>query len=159
MTGNDYYSKWGIKDSGEDITNDILGIVDKATSFIIVGGYNFTFETAGYTFFNLLLNKSRAKVPILMIFPPHLSGNYNTQPQVIDFCLRNGIGLILNGNNHSKWLLTEHDLYYGSSNFTKTSWKHRIEVITIHKHSNLYRNWKLDTVLDFTSFIQRQILT
>ena len=136
------YSCWGIKDSGEDISQDILDILNDATSFIIVGGYNFTFKTAGYTFFNILRKKVSYGIPVLMIIPTNLAGPWSNQPKIINYCNMHGIGIILNGNNHSKWLLTENDLYYGSSNFTETSWKQRVEVVTIHKHSNIQKNWK-----------------
>ncbi|AHW61453.1 hypothetical protein SAMN05444285_10689 [Draconibacterium orientale] len=157
MIGNNRYSIWGIKDSGEDITNEILSILNNANSFIIVGGYNFTFKTAGYSFFRILQNKVRQGIPVLMIIPSNLTGYNNSQPAIINFCITNGIGLILNGNNHSKWLMTENDLYYGSSNFTETSWRQRIEVVTIHRHNNLYGSWKRRTLLDFRLFIQREI--
>ena len=74
MIENNYSSKWGIKDSGEDITTDILGILQNANKFIVVGGYNFTFKTAGYSFFNLLRTKSGQGIPVLMIIPPNLTG-------------------------------------------------------------------------------------
>jgi len=157
MIGNNRYSIWGIKDSGEDITTEILNILNNANSFIIVGGYNFTFKTAGYSFFSILKNKVRQGVPVLMIIPSNLTGYNNNQPAIINFCFTNRIGLILNGNNHSKWLMTENDLYYGSSNFTDTSWKHRIEVVTIHRHNHIYGSWKRRTLLDFRLFIQREI--
>jgi hypothetical protein len=159
MIGNNYYSKWGIKDSGEDITTDILGILQNAQSFIVVGGYNFTFKTAGFTFFNLLQNKVRQGIPTLIIIPPNLTGYHNNQTAIINFCIANNIALILNGNNHSKWIMTENDLYYGSSNFTETSWLKRIEVVTIHRHNHIYGNWKRRTLLDFRLFVQRQIAT
>ncbi|MBP1617911.1 MAG: hypothetical protein H6Q14_1738 [Bacteroidetes bacterium] len=156
MTGN-LYSRWGIKDSGEDITTDILDMLRNANSFIVVGGYNFTFKTAGYSFFGILLDKVKQGIPILMIIPPNMTGFHNNQPTIINFCITNGIGLILNGNNHSKWLMTENDLYYGSSNFTETSWQKRVEVITIHKHNHILTDWKRRTILDFHSFIMREI--
>jgi hypothetical protein len=135
-----------------------LDILNDATSFIIVGGYNFTFKTAGYTFFNILRKKVSYGIPVLMIIPTNLAGPWSNQPKIINYCNMHGIGIILNGNNHSKWLLTENDLYYGSSNFTETSWKQRVEVVTIHKHSNIQKNWKYSTVLDFRKFVQREIV-
>lgn len=157
MIGNNHYSKWGLKDSGEDITADILEIVTTANSFIVIGGYNFSFRTAGLTFFNELTSKANNGVPVLLIAPPSLAGRFNPQPRLINYCITNNIGVILNRNNHSKWLLTENDLYYGSSNFTPTSWRDRVEVVTIHRHRNFFMNWKRATILDFRHFIQREI--
>ena len=62
MIGNANYSKWGIKDSGEDITNDIMDIVHSANSFIIIGGYNFSFRGMGLTFFAEIVNKAQSGV-------------------------------------------------------------------------------------------------
>lgn len=157
MIGNANYSKWGIKDSGEDITNDIIDIVHSANTFIIIGGYNFSFRGMGLAFFTEIVNKAQNGVPVLMIFPPFLFGGHNPQPRLINFCLAHNIGVILNHHNHSKWLMTENDLYYGSSNFTPTSWRDRVEVVTIHRHRNIASSWKRPTILDFRYFIQREI--
>lgn len=157
MVGVKNYSEWGIKDSGTDISQDILDIANTASSFIVVGGYNFTFKTAGFTFFNILKNKVKNGIPVLMIIPANLPGKWSKQPQIIKYCLQHRIALILNGNNHSKWLLTEKDLYYGSSNFSETSWKNKIEVVSIHKHSAITKKWKTDTINDFKKFILAEI--
>lgn len=157
MIGNNHYSTWGLKDSGEDITNDIIDIATTANSFIVAGGYNFSFRHAGMTFFNELTHKANNGVPVLLIVPPYLAARNNPQPRLINYCIANNIGVILNRNNHSKWLLTENDLYYGSSNFTPTSWRDRVEVVTIHRHRNIFMNWKRATILDFRLFIQREI--
>lgn len=150
-------STWGIKRSGHDIANDIIGIINNADNFIIVGGYNFTFKTVGYSFFIELRRKALQGIPVLIILPSHLYGNGSNQPAIINFCIANGIGVILNGNNHSKWILTDKDLYYGSSNFSVSSWKNKVEVVTIHNHSNIHKKWKTDTVNDFKDFVQDEI--
>lgn len=157
MIGNPYYSQWGIKSQGEDITNDIIGMVQSANSFIVIGGYNFSFANAGQTFFNELVHKANNGVPVLMIFPPNLYGPNNPQPTIISHCIRNNIGVILSYQNHSKWLLSEQSLYYGSSNFSPTSWSQKIEVVTMHNHRRIGYQWANDTVNDFRRFIQREI--
>lgn len=153
---NNSASIWGVKRSGHNIQNDIINIITNAQSYIIVGGYNFTFKTAGYSFFRELYRKSTNGIPVLMIIPPNLSGNNRSHQDAIDFCITNGIGLILNGNNHSKWILTENDLYYGSSNFSETSWKNRVEVITIHDLRSPIQ-WKTRTIKDFKDFVFEEI--
>lgn len=150
-------STWGIKRSGDDIANNIINIITNADEFIIVGGYNFTYKTAGYTFFAELRRKAIQGVPVLIILPSNLSGMGSNQPAIITFCIANGIGIILNGSNHSKWILSDKDLYYGSSNFSDSSWKTKVEVITIHNHSLINRQWKTDTVDDFKNFVQNEI--
>lgn len=153
---NNSDSTWGVKRSGHNIQMDIINIITNAQSYIIVGGYNFTYKTAGYSFFRELYRKSVQGIPVLMIIPPNLSGNNRSHQDAINFCIANNIGLILNGNNHSKWILTENDLYYGSSNFSETSWKSRVEVITIH---NLRSSipWKIRTIKDFKDFVSEEI--
>ena len=123
MIGNHHYSTWGLKDSGEDITNDIIDIATNATSFIVAAGYNFSFRHAGMMFFNELTHKANNGIPVILIVPPHLAGQYNPQP----------------------------------SNFTPTSWRDRVEVVTIHRHRKIFMNWKRATILDFRLFIQREI--
>lgn len=152
------YSNWGLKRSTQDITNNIMSIITNANRFIIVGGYNFTFKTAGYTFFAELKLKA-ATIPTLLILPPNLYGSGNSaQSNIIDFCNNNGIGIILNSYNHSKWILTDKDLYYGSSNFSETSWKRKVEVVTIHNHSKINSPWAIKTIIDFKDFIKEEIV-
>ena len=157
MIGNPNYSQWGIKSNGEDITYEIIDMVHNANSFIVIGGYNFSFARQGQMFFDELRIKANQGVPILMIFPPNLYGPSNPQPILINYCIRNGIAVMLSYQNHSKWLLTENSIYYGSSNFSPTSWQHKTEVVTLHNHSRIRYSWAKDTVQDFRLFIQREI--
>lgn len=156
MIGYQNYSRWGIKDSGVDITPDMLDIISRATEFIIIGGYNFSFGNSGPSIFPDLRNRVRNGVPALIIMPPHLQ-NGNHLP-AINFCISNNIALILNHNNHSKWILTDQDLYYGSSNFSATSWLNRIEVVSLHRfRTSGQRGWQRWTIQDFIDFVQLQI--
>jgi hypothetical protein len=154
-------SWWGIKDSGDDITKQILAIVNNAKGFVVVAGYNFTFRTSvgARPFFDALLQKLKSGVPVLMVFPPRLHGAYNPQPAIINFCLSNGIAVILNHQNHSKWMLTESQMYYGSSNYTNASWRDRVEVISLHDQANITAPWAKETTRDFYSFLRREIAT
>lgn len=153
-------SWWGIKNNGEDITPEIMRIINSAKQFIIVCGYNFTFRTSAgaRVLFDALLARSIAGVQVLLIFPPKLHGKYNPQPAIIHYCLTNNLPVILNHQNHSKWLLTDEDLYYGSSNFTNASWRDRVEVLSIHEHTMLRKNWSQDTIKDFKDFIDKEIV-
>lgn len=152
-------SWWGIKHSGDDISSHILAILDNASAFIVVGGYNFTFPSSAGSrpFFDLLLQKVRSGVPVMMIFPPSLHGRHNPQPAIINYCLSNGIGVILNHQNHSKWLLTETQMYYGSSNFTTASWGQRVEVVSLHDHADIPSWWSRETIKDFYDFIRQEM--
>lgn len=152
-------SWWGIKESGNDITTEILRIVNAADSFIIVCGYNFSFRTSALSrqFFNSLISRLSGGIQVLMIFPPYLSVKANPQPRIINHLMTNGVPIILNHHNHSKWLLTDKDLYYGSSNFTNASWNKKVEVVSIHEHMNLGRAWSKETIKDFKTFIDGEI--
>lgn len=153
------FSWWGIKNNGEDITPEIMRIINSAKQFVIVCGYNFTFRSSvgARPFFDALKTQSLAGVKILLIFPPNLYGPHNPQPAIINHCLTNNLPVILNHHNHSKWLLTDEDLYYGSSNFTNASWKTKVEVLSIHEHTKLGKGWSQDTIKDFKNFIDNEI--
>lgn len=153
-------SWWGIKNNGEDISPEIMRIINNAKQFIIVCGYNFTFRTSAGArpFFDALQAKSVAGIKVMLILPPKLHGKYNPQPAIIHHCLTNNLPVILNHQNHSKWLLTDEDLYYGSSNFTNASWKDRVEVVSIHEHTKLAKNWSQETIKDFKTFINKEII-
>lgn len=152
-------SWWGIKESGDDITSPMMNIINNANVFILLGGYNFTFRSSATSrpFFDALSAKLLAGVPVLMMFPPRLHGRFNPQPAIIQHCLNNGIGVVLNHQNHSKWLLTESQLYYGSSNFTNASWRDRVEVISLHDHTNIPNWWSTQTISDFRDFINKEV--
>jgi len=153
------YSWWGIKNSGKDIGREMLDIVNHAHEFIVVGGYNFTFRASAGArpFFDALDAKARSGIPVLLLFPPALHGAFNPQPNIIRHCLAGGMGVILNPENHSKWLLTESQLYYGSSNFTGASWSRRVEVISLHDHTSIPKKWSKQTVADFNQFLQQEV--
>jgi len=152
-------SWWGIKDTGVDIAGAMLTILNNAQAFIVVGGYNFTFgSSAGARpFFDLLTTRVKSGVKVLMLFPPYLHGKHNPQPDIIRYCFNNRIAVILNHENHSKWLLTDKQVYYGSSNFTNSSWLRRVEVLSLHDHTFINSDWARETVRDFYTFLRREI--
>jgi len=154
------YSWWGIKNTGDDISEYMMDIVKNANQFIVVGGYNFTFRdsAAARPFFEALTQRVRDGIKVLMLFPPNLHARFNPQPRIIRYCFGNGIAVILNHQNHSKWLLTDVQMYYGSSNFTTSSWKDKVEVISLHDHADLpNKRWALDTIQDFNQFLQDEV--
>ena len=66
-------SSWGIKESGIDISTDIISIVRNATQFVVAGGYNFYFTNGvGLAFLNAIRAKAAAGIPVLMLMPPSL---------------------------------------------------------------------------------------
>jgi hypothetical protein len=145
---------WGLKNSGTDITDNILRIIVNAQSYLIIGGYNFSF---GKNYMGIFTELSKKKIPKLMIIPSRLYGAKNPQNEIIRFCIKQNIGVILNSNNHSKWIVSEADLYYGSSNFSKTSWKSKIEVVNFNYGLNYFYDLNSRTREDFLQFVKKEI--
>jgi hypothetical protein len=54
-------------------------------------------------------------------------------------------------------LLTDRQMYYGSSNFTNASWRDRVEVISLHDHVDLNSWWSKRTIRDFKEFLNDEI--
>lgn len=125
-------SQWGIKLSGTDITADIHDIIDNANDFVVVCGYNFSPYGHPSSIIPRLIAKRNAGVAVLLIMPPRMWGFGNTNHTLnIQHLVSNRIGVILNSNNHSKWIISDYGYYYGSLNFTASSMKSKIEVISI----------------------------
>jgi len=124
-------SKWGIKSSGTNLTGDIHGIIDNANKFIVVCGYNFSPYIDPISIIPRLIARKNAGVDILIILPPKMWGFGNgNHTNNIQYLLNNGIGVILNSNNHSKWIISDYGYYYGSLNFTTISMTSRVEVVS-----------------------------
>lgn len=125
-------SRWGIKPSGTNITADIHDIIDNANDFIVVCGYNFSPYNHPTSIIPRLIAQRQAGLAVLIIMPPNLWGFGNrNHTNNIQYLINNGIGVILNSNNHSKWIITDFGYYYGSLNFTATSMTTKIEVVSI----------------------------
>src|ERR1017187_9435937 len=121
-------SSWGLKKSGEDITPTIFSILDNAKRFIIVCGYNFDAKGYATAITPRLVSRRKQSIKVLLITPPRMWGFGNrVHTQTIRYLSRNMVGVVLNYNNHSKWMLTDQGYYYGSSNFTGASMKKKIE--------------------------------
>ena len=125
-------SRWGIKPSGTNITADIHDIIDNAKEFIVVCGYNFSPFNHPTSIIPRLIARRIAGAHILLIMPPNMWGFGNTNHTLnIQYLINNGVGVILNSNNHSKWIITDFGYYYGSLNFTAASMTTKVEVVSI----------------------------
>lgn len=124
-------SKWGIKPSGINLTGDIHDIIDRANNFIVVCGYNFSPYNHPTSIIPRLIARSNTGVDVLVILPPTMWGFGNrNHTNNIQYLINNGIGVILNSNNHSKWIISDYGYYYGSLNFTAISMTTRVEVVS-----------------------------
>lgn len=125
-------SKWGIKPLGTNLTGEIHGIIDNANNFIVVCGYNFSPYNHPTSIIPRLIAKRNAGVDVLLILPPKMWGFGNrSHTNNIQHLINNGIGVILNSNNHSKWIISDYGYYYGSLNFTAISMTTRVEVVSL----------------------------
>ncbi len=125
-------SKWGIKPSGTNLTGDIHDIIDNANNFIVVCGYNFSPYNHPTSIIPRLIARRNAGIDVLLILPPKMWGFGNrNHTNNIQHLIDNGIGVILNSNNHSKWIISDYGYYYGSLNFTAISMTTRIEVVSL----------------------------
>jgi hypothetical protein len=150
-------SKWGIKDSGLDFTPDIHSIIDNSNKYIIVCGYNFSPLTHRTSIIPRLIARKNAGVDVLFISPPRMWGYGNTKHTTnINHLVNNNIGVILNSNNHSKWLLSDFGYYYGSLNFTAASMLTKVEVISfcdkLHQPRHAIPLWMQETKTELLNF-------
>ncbi len=148
-------SKWGVKSSTTNLTPDIHALIDNSNDYIIVCGYNFSPFLNPTSIIPKLIDRVNHGVKVLVILPAGLWGFGNSNHSInIQYMLNNGIGVILNSNNHSKWMISDYGYYYGSLNFTKISMTSRIEVVTIcnslRQHSIPY--WMEQTKNEFLRF-------
>ncbi len=125
-------SMWGIKPSGTNLTGDIHDIIDNANNFIVVCGYNFSPYNHPTSIIPRLIARKDAGVDVLIILPPKMWGFGNrNHTNNIQHLITKGIGVILNSNNHSKWIISDYGYYYGSLNFTAISMTTRVEVVSL----------------------------
>ena len=75
----------------------------------------------------------------------------------IQHLVTNGVGVILNSKNHSKWILSDAGYYYGSLNFTAESMTKKVEVVsycdTFQRVRGTIPQWMTETkeeLLDFS---------
>lgn len=148
-------SKWGIKNTGVNFTTEIHSIINKATRFIVVCGYNFSPLTHATSIIPLLIAKKNSGVNVLFIAPPDmLSWGRTNHATIIQHLSNNGISVLLNSYNHSKWILSDYGYYYGSLNFTHYSMTSRVEVVSYCEKINRSSApmWMAETANELLSF-------
>ncbi|MCD9575673.1 phospholipase D-like domain-containing protein [Flavobacterium soyae] len=153
-------SQWGIKPSGTDLTLEIHSIIDNANDFVIVCGYNFSPYTHPSSIIPRLVAKRSNGAAVLIIMPPNMWGFGNRNHTLnIQHLVNNGIGVILNSKNHSKWLVSDYGYYYGSLNYTPASMHTKIEVVSI---CDVLRQvsppwWMTQTKLELLQFAYNEV--
>ena len=111
-----------------DITPEIDNIINSAGEFILICGYNFpSHKTSTSTLYKIINSPIKTKHCILPIRLQYQGGKDVNRPLAIQL-VKNGVSVSIEDLNHSKWIMTEKSIYYGSANFTKLSLTQRIEV-------------------------------
>lgn len=125
MIADGSYRLIGIKKG--DITAEFDNLINNAKEIFIVGGYSFTQPHNRKSILKKLID-SKAKIKHC-VFPIDLFRGPDANRNHAITLINNGVSVSLEADNHSKWLLTENEVYFGSVNFTKYSIEKRIEVV------------------------------
>ncbi len=134
-----------------DITPEIMRIIDEAEDYLIICGYGFTSATNPASVLYKVINSPVSTKHC--IIPISLFKGKDTNRSLILYLISQGVSVSLEHTNHSKWIMSEKEIYYGSANFTMDSLSRKIEVATFRKFiSN-------DTIkAEFVSFTEMSIL-
>lgn len=148
-------SKWGIKIPGDDFTPEIHSLINNAKIFIVVCGYNFSPLVHKTSIIPLLIAKKNSGINVLFIAPPGMIRFGNTNHTTnIQHLVNNDVGVILNSKNHSKWLISDYGYYYGSLNFTHSSMRDKVEVISFSERlrRRTIPKWMSETANELLNF-------
>jgi hypothetical protein len=111
-----------------DIANDIDRIIDQARQFILICGYSFSsYKNMDSTVRKIIDSPIPTKHCIL---PIHLFRTRDANRPLAMELIRRGVSVSIESNNHSKWLMSEGQIYFGSANFSLASLSNRIEVVS-----------------------------
>jgi hypothetical protein len=123
------YVRTGLKTT--NIENQVKKIIDDANNFIVLCGYSFTPSSNAQSILNKLIASPITNKHCIM--PIKLYRGYDAnKPHALDL-IRNGVSVSIEVENHSKWLMTEGEIFYGSANFTNYSLTTRLEVVSFRK--------------------------
>lgn len=118
--------KTGLKTT--DITSEFDKIISNAKDFIIISGYSFTRpKNANSILYKIVNSPVKHKHCIL---PIKLFGNKDVNRPIALELVKRGVSVSIEEQNHSKWLMTEKEIYYGSANFSMHSLATKIEVVS-----------------------------
>jgi hypothetical protein len=136
----------GLKQS--DITPEIENIIDKANEFILICGYSFTNHRNPRSILKKVIDspvKSKHCILPINLFRG-LDANRTRSIELV----RNGVSVSIENRNHSKWVMSENEIYYGSANFSIDSLVNKIEVASFKyfQPADLLRSEFCDFVLD-----------
>ncbi len=133
-----------------DITPEIESIIDNAQNFLLICGYSFTNHRHSRSILKKVIDSpiqyKHCVLPITLY-----RGKDANRTRAIEL-VRNGVSVSIENKNHSKWIMSENEIYYGSANFTMDSLENKIEVAT-------FRTFQTRDNLryEFVNFIQESM--
>ena len=131
-----------------DITPEIENIIDKAREFILICGYSFTNHRNPRSILKKIIDspvKSKHCILPINLFRG-LDANRTRAIELV----KNGVSVSIENKNHSKWVMSENEIYFGSANFSIDSLANKIEVASFKyfQTADLLRTEFCDFVLD-----------
>lgn len=112
-----------------DLTSEFHSMLDSALECIVICGYSFTPPTNSTSILKRVIDsKAKAKHCIL---PIDLFRSKDVNRKTAVMLIDNGVSVSIEARNHSKWLMTDKEIYFGSANFSKFSIEKRIEAVAI----------------------------
>lgn len=118
------YRLIGLKQN--DLTTEFDNMINSANDLLIVCGYSFTKPTNYKSTLKKIISSTAAVKHCILPIDLFRSHDVN-KPHAIEL-INNGVSVSLEPDNHSKWMMTENEMYFGSANFTNYSIEKRIEV-------------------------------
>lgn len=147
-------SKIGIKGINDDIHPDMVDVVKNSFEYIVMGSYSinvYYFGKYKFDFFAEVCKKAK-KIDCVAIIPNvfnnHFKSLINDQKK-IEGLINKNIGVVINNYNHSKFFLSENDLYLGSANLTPDGFEYNIESVCLFRDLSKINKLRLD-LIDFS---------
>lgn len=153
--------KVGIKDRDVDneheVYNNIEEIITSASDFLLSGAYNISVSNNNKIIQGLMNKKNIVKGIMLPIIKAYDRATINDVNKVLNTLVSNDIGVIINPDNHSKFILSEKSIYFGSANLTENGMKNNCEVISILKNTYGYYELFNELKSDFGKMFLKNI--
>lgn len=122
----------GIKQ--HDITPEIETIINNAEKYLVICGYGFTTIKNDKSILKKVIES-----PVVnkhCILPINLFKGGDANRSKAKSLIASGVSVSLESKNHSKWIMSEKEIYYGSANFTMDSLENKIEVASFRLFGN-----------------------
>lgn len=145
----------GIRRLNEDIKYKIRELCNNSSDFLIIGSYNFWLDKDIY---NIISTKNCVKVAII---PKNSFKDSINGERIIISLIKNNFAIVINNNNHSKFIVTDNQTYFGSLNMSYSSMMYNNEGILIYDNLSNNKLFKNEDVLtkDLVKYTLESLLT